>query len=94
MDGLCPSCISLIETQDETNAFYAPREIERGRAGYKDQHNSRETHRWNSANGGEPDRKTVCARASYAYTILYYYTYIYLNNTLKRQTARILPPSF
>lgn len=88
MDGLCPSCISLIETQDETNAFT---NFERGRAGYR-RTTTAEKHGGGTVPMEENQTKRVCARALYAHTILL--LYLYIPNTLKRQTARILPPSF
>lgn len=72
MDGLCPSCISLIETQDETNAFT---NFEIGRAGYR-RTTTAEKHGGGTVPMEENQTERVCARALHAYTILLLYLYI------------------
>lgn len=70
--------------------FYAPPEGER--AGYKDEQRLRHTVveqcQWRRT------RLKDRVRTLHTLTQYYYYIYIYIPNTLKRQTARILPPSF
>jgi hypothetical protein len=84
IDGLCPSCISLIERKTKLTHFT---HFERGRAGYNDEQRRRNTAveqcQWKRT------RPKECARALYST-----YNIIIIPNTLRRQTARILLLSF